>query len=346
MNNIEVFPADKSCEQGCATCPLARKNGVVEATTINGDVQETFSFIEKIYSKRRAQYDLHTTSALHLFPSIAYPKLIRMSRFETGKEVRLPGNAKNFSDTIKSLLDRYSISPKVIGFSLVPQHPAISIDDIEILQKILDELAYWYFPRKNKKIEVTIRSNLIKAELFSQILPTIFQKDFELIKGFIERYATFEKYLIRASSGDEFFYNCLYNGSIDTNKIEVLNRVIAEKNKLVTREDFRSQAITASPPQKQFANFAITPQGVMIEHASTRINNPLLWLNHTDFRSTLSNAVGKRGFLLGDFANTLIVQNIVMYDQLYKDYGDQVKKTKNSDLFVIFEKWRPGFLKK
>src|SRR6266403_4352042 len=100
--DIEIFPAEKSCEQRCSKCPMALKDGQITATRIDQQVQETFSILEHLLKEHSIEYDLHYAASFNLFPDIKYPELIRMGRFETNKAVGVNGNAKHFSDNVKA----------------------------------------------------------------------------------------------------------------------------------------------------------------------------------------------------------------------------------------------------
>lgn len=87
---IEIMPVEKSCEQGCAHCPLSSKNKPVTAQEIDPQVQTTFSQLEEYLQHHHQRYDMHFSSQLELFPLLQYPDLIDMVRFETSRQIRNP----------------------------------------------------------------------------------------------------------------------------------------------------------------------------------------------------------------------------------------------------------------
>lgn len=322
MNNIEIFPANQTCEQGCPTCPLARKDKAITAMQIDENVQETFSFIESAFKKRRSMYDLHFTSALHLFPIVKHPELIHMSRFETNKDIRVEGNVSLFSSNIQTLLKDNGINPKKIGVSIVPKSPAIDEDDIKVIREIIDAIMQWYFTGEKKRLEITIRTNLIKLELFNQVLPLVFERDFKYLKELIEVYTTLDDYKMLAdhSYGTQHYANG-FSGTIGKNVLQVFNRVIAESKKNTSVKEMQNQAFSFSPTKKATAHFAIAPKGVMLEHSSVAINNPILWLSHKDFRETFTTRFKKPRLMFGSFSDKLILENACIYDAACKKYG-------------------------
>ena len=124
--HIEIFSAKDSCEQGCRTCPLARKEKVIVAERIDDEVQKTFTAVEAIMQRYGIVYDLHLGSKIRLFPDIKYVNGIRMIRFETSNTIGEGDNAERFSEDLRGLLSSRSIFPRTIGFSVVPKSPVVS----------------------------------------------------------------------------------------------------------------------------------------------------------------------------------------------------------------------------
>lgn len=56
---IELFPAEKSCPQGCPPCPLAKKDHAARAECIDSQVQKTFSLLEKAIAEMKRNYLLY-----------------------------------------------------------------------------------------------------------------------------------------------------------------------------------------------------------------------------------------------------------------------------------------------
>lgn len=340
--NVEVFPAEKSCEQGCAVCPLARRDRAVTATAVDPAVQETFSLVEEVLHRKNVPYNLHFTSALHLFPALQYPELIRMSRFETSKEIRSNGNAAHFSDSIRALLGNHGIDPKVLGFSIVPEYPVVSERDIRAIRAGLEELSSWYFTSGRGSIEVNVRSNLIEPSLFDEVLPHLFASDNVLLKSALPADAVLVKWRRRNPIYDLKWARLYYNeyvAEIGNRKISITNRVMSSKPVDDLHKSNCEQALSLAPRKGAGVDYAITPKGVMIVHTSVSVNNPILWLGHNDFRNTLKREIAKPGFSLLRFAQQLIGQNTAMYQEWLKHTNDGDRLT-NADVMDLFERWR------
>ena len=175
--NIELFPAEKACEQGCPTCPLARRNEGMLPEQIHPEVQETFSILENVLAENSTSYKMHYTSKLGIFPELKHPGLIHSARFETAKSIRDGNNTQLFSSDLSALLRDRSLKVKSVGFSLVPSSPLISKDDSLIIEEIVHSLSQWHFMEAYKEIDVTVRSNMIPLAQFNEVLPHLFKTD-------------------------------------------------------------------------------------------------------------------------------------------------------------------------
>ena len=337
--SIELFPAEKSCEQGCNICPMARHERTIIAKKVDENVQATFSFLEAVLKKYNLGYDMHFASAHDLFPLLAHPELIRMARFETNKSVRSNGNADHFSEGIRALLQNNVINPKVIGFSLVPNHPIIAQEDMDVVKNILDSITRWYFIREHKSIEVTLRSNLIPRSLFEEILPRLLPNDtYHLRKlGLVYQDQSLlpkkKRHLFEYGTGRVYVNE--YISKIGTKKIILANRIIGVRKDEHIEEKNVSEAIRSIPwNSRHIFDFAIAPKGVMLMHSSLTINNPIMWMSHQDFQKSLELAlVTPKKFSLSKFFINIIYKNALLYDHLM-EYKNKLKKEGKENLAI------------
>ncbi len=339
--HIELFPVEKTCEQGCIHCPLARKNrNLTSATEIDKEVQESFSAIENAFFVRNVRYNLHTTSALHLLPALDHPELIHMSRFETGKEIRQIGNQKNFSDGVRNVLENKKIDPKIVGFSIVPLLPVISVKDTEIINDIIKEISSWYFIKPYKSIQVTIRSNLVDPALFKMFSPALFNADKIHLKKIMHEYTSLLKWKRRAPFYNDSLYYNEYIGKTGTQKLEISNRVIQMKKTKDDPDSYYDEAMEHYMMARVAPDFAIAPKGVMLMHSSLAINNPILWMSHTDFRSTLAKEMKRIKPSFPRMIKNTIRANSIIYQLTQKNKEGVVPQ----EVYMnTYEEWRPKF---
>ena len=345
--NIEIFPAEKACEQGCSTCPMARRDKAITATTIHPEVQHSFSLFEKILAKKQLTYDLHFTSALNLFPKINHPYLMHMSRVETSTEVRVNDNAELFAQHLNEVLRGRNINPKVIGISIVPKHPLISGVDMDIAHRLIAGVKAWHFSQKRKSIELTIRSNLIPMRQYHEIRPLLIQNDELHIPKLMQTFGlsaeqTIDNPLSKTRLKDGHIYFSEYVGKNKRQIISVKNRVIAQSWSRFTQKILREQAMWDSATLTHIPGIAFAPRGIMLLHSSLTVNNPMHWISHSDFRYELMEAVKKEGFSMPKFLSGLMNDNILMHN-IFIDHAVE-EQPNEIPLHVypkIYKMWRP-----
>lgn len=343
--NIEIFSATKSCEQGCSICPLARKDSEVTTDQINTDVQQSFAFFEKLLKKTRTKYELHLGSTPRLFPKIKYPELVHKARFETSKNVFQSSGLAEFTGNVNRVFQTHALNPKILGFSIVPQSPLVSDTEVQLIKNIVGILGDWYYKKQYRSIEVTIRSNLIKRSLYEMVFPHLFATDNLYLKTLAREYGSLYKESDKPILLEEFaggdIYCSEYKSKSGTQKLVISNRVIASRQIDNVETANLNQIKFVYPRHRLYLDFAIAPRGVMLMHTSLAINNPILWITHSDFRKTLkAKMAGKSKFSYMKFAQKIILQNLVMYRYVLKNKKDRI--VTNDDFPGIFEHMRPG----
>ena len=317
--HIEIFPAQKTCEQGCFACPLAKRDSVSIETAIDGHVQETYSHLERVLSETGNRYDLHFPSRQELFPEVRFPRSVRKLRLETGRAISKEGNALVFSEGIRDIVRQRSLAPTTIGFSLVPEYPVLSLDDAHIARSIVQALSLWHIPgaRQTATIEVTMRSNLIPVALFEKVAPELEAGDVLYLKSFMPGVEMIPEHtgreLFHTFSGSALYFN-EYTGKIRGRKFVASNRVISYAKPVEKKEAYVKQARTLYPRALHYLDFLIDPKGVMLMHTSSAINNPILWVSHGDFRRTIGRIRRDSLYSILLMAQNMIIQNMVMYE--------------------------------
>lgn len=344
--DIELFAAEKTCEQGCVRCPLARKErGFTKAVKIDKNVQQSFTLLEHALHVCNVNYNLHTTSALHLFPKIGFPELIQMARFETSRDIKINGNARKFSDSIQRVLTVNRVSPKTIGFSVVPNLPVVSPEDMDVIDAILREVSGWHFKRPNRSIDVTIRSNLINVSLFRLSSPRLLQADELLLRNTLKAHVQSVESKTKKPFYEQSQYFLYYNeycGSFKKRKITISNRVIAHKKVGELAEVYYDQALDQYGCTKFILDIAIAPKGIMMMHTSLAINNPMLWVSHGEFKKILAQELKKQQPSFKKLIQNTISQNAVMY-KLIQEKKKKGMTISHTDYMNLYEKWRSKF---
>ena len=338
--DIEIFPEEKTCEQGCSTCPLARKEQEINFSTIHPQVQQTFTLLEELLGKRRARYDLHFTAAGEsMFPLLRYPRLIRMARFETIKDA----HSLSVSSCIRELLALRGIRPKVIGVSVVPKHPILDEHDADKVRLLMHEISAWHSCHESRSIEVTMRSNLLPDSLFSTLLPLLSEADHQQISPIMKNFSgSYDEKLI--GNGYVFpggrLYCKEYKAQTKRGSFTVTNRVIGsqkiEKEKLPGLH--REQILALWRVARFLPSIGISPKGVMLMHSSLAVNNPCIWVSHSDFRTQIL-MLYRKGMPLNVFVQRMLMQNSAMYHFFAENKKEDVV-LRNDDFLNIFEEWR------
>jgi len=319
---IEIIPVEKSCQQGCAVCPLSSRGGQnTKNKTIDSNVQKTFSLVEKILAEINWKYDLHYASDFNLMPTFKYPELVSYARFETSKEIRLEGNSLKFSQDIHKAVKHNNLNPFTVGFSLVPHFPLVSQVDIDLGESIINEIKSWHFNKRNRHIYLTLRSNMIKSKTFLDISKNLISHDNQLVLPLLTKHGKTikeESEISNINIGDmktaDLFYS-EYVSVKNQNKVIVSNRIIAPtvlNNNHIELSLRACRSLGLNPRDK---DIMIAPQGVMLNHSSIEINNPILWIGHDDFRKSLISMYKKykKRDIFNKFIFKIMSQNSIMY---------------------------------
>lgn len=354
---IEIFPFEKSCAQGCSHCRMALKEDTNYETHINSYVDYNTHLFTKYLHKHNTVYDIHYSTLLNggekSFPKIYNTKLIDMMRFDTGREIRDKDGPKNLSLAVNRLLQAKNVDPLCIGFSIVPKTPLIDTDDIKIIGETIGEVASWFFKKPNRRIEVTIRSNLIPSMNFDLAYPKMEETDKKILIPFIrnlcaDRSQISSVYNFNKKSNiskDPDLYFSEHKLSALGGDILITNRMIRHNKHTDLPQTHLEQARNSVGVMYHTMNFAIAPQGIMLNHSSLSINNPILWIRHEEFEHLLMKRSKKPGFEFGEFGSNIIFENYVMYEYFYKYEKEIFNNTKLDGWRDVFMVNRPTFVK-
>lgn len=339
--NIEIYPAEKTCEQGCSIYPLARKERLTAAASINEDVQNTFSLLEVLLKKNKVNYTLHYPAVFNLFPKLNYPELIEMARFETMKGF----DPKVYSSDLQRLLKDNRVKPKTLGFSIVPEFPIISEMEKGLLKETISELQSWHSLTRKRSMAVTIRSNLIPLLFLSKIKEKLIAVDNLYLKSLVKErpeivHSRRGRLEYELPGGYVYWNEC--KGKTKSGNLDISNRVMGwiKLSKEEAPKIYFEQAVKQYNSVKYAKNIVIAPQGVMLMHTSLYINNPILWMSHYDFRSQLKSAWEKDEFSSVNLIKDLIQQNASMYNWSVNN-KDDFQLLFKEDYQLLFYDYRP-----
>jgi hypothetical protein len=348
--NLEIMPAEKSCEQWCPQCPLSSKHKPIQATSIDDKVQKTFSLLEhKLYTEQRL-YDLHFASRMDLFPNIKHPQLVRMARFESNKSISLPGMQQAYADDIQRTIDLAKIDPQHVCFSFVPKSPVLTQEEIDIVRKVMYDIGKWFLIYgKKKKLSCTIRSNFLTEQKLQNLLETLRDTDKTNLDTILSNLFSNQRkspWLFSVSEKIDNPYGAWYfskfKKQVDSDQLEVSNRAIAHKKispalQTALDEKHKSYPYMADPLVDQsfywsiWNDILISPEGVMIDHTSLTINNPLFWVHHEDFENILRSAKNKS---LRKICLDILEQNTKIYIFLKMQNISWLNKQEYMDIFA------------
>jgi hypothetical protein len=350
--NIEIMPTEKSCEQGCPQCPMARHNSTEpkKAKLISRKVQKSFSLLECFLQKKQVKYDMHFASLMKLFPKIKHPDLLQMARFESERSINVEKNQPIYSDEIRKVINKQKLNPVEICFSYVPKSPIISHEESDIIKNIMSLISDWYLDdNMNKRLSCTIRSNFYPQKKFEQTVQELKKSDKLNLEGALDKFSKSKSKFEISEITD--FQGSLYFSELTKkykkNLLKITNRIIVHQIELSKIEsDFNNknfethQAIHNSCLS---AGFMIEPGGVMMNHTSLSINNPILWLSHKDFHNILAR-YHRKNVSIKKMISELVIENCVMYDCLKRELPDY--KFKKGEFMHFFENFREKFRNK
>lgn len=336
--NIEIFPAEKSCDQGCFHCPMALKGEILKQPMIDEDVQETFRILEQRLKKENREYLIHHNSKIDIFPKLAHPELMKMARFGTRKDIVDHKNLSTYSGDIQFLFKELGVQPRILGFSFVPFAPLISQMDTLIVQDIIEELYRWYASRKHQTIQVTFRSNLIQNDVWDMAKRKFYPKDERYLRklmldlGF--KIKDPEKRMRRIShtkGKDGSFYFNQYKARKSNTYLHLSNRVITKRKVEDPQKILFQQSYEAYPGRVSKLHVAIAPKGVMISHTSLSINNPILWISHHDFRRDFADYPQDS---IKKIIQRILPENFLIFKEIQEQYPDeQINNNKYPEIF-------------
>ncbi len=295
MMMIEVMTVEKSCERACAHCPYARKDRIIgQVTTVDEEVQKTFSFLEQFLNDRNIKYCLGSGVPSLPMLQVKYPRLIKGAGFQIN-DMEIYKGIENYSLRVKELLKERSIKPQFLTFPIATKSHLLSEKDAELASSLINELKSWFFVLKRKLIMLTfdhdfgVRSNL--EDELDEILKSDKLHLLETLKDLcpFPRYASEKNYYDKESAKT---YITAYESKLKPvrmrHEVYLEHRVISP---ILIKEKNNDDVILVSVSfdrKNSDVSLLIDPVGVMLTHSTVHVNNPIFWVSHKDFRESFT----------------------------------------------------------
>lgn len=332
MPSVEVFPAEKTCDQGCPPCPLAHRGQKTTSLVIDKNVQKSFRSWERFIENRKGKYRLYYAgptgeSSFGLFPRMRNHKLVREFGAVNLSKVT---SGTNVDDLVEETLRKvewsvntfFSQKLDVFRMTMVPENLYAGEFEKTLIAKLAQEVFSRGLLADKGNFVFEIRSNLVPLKnlkrdlaqielnnaMYLQSVATDFWNQGES-KGFREATTQY------GPDNGEFSisFTEYYVRTFQDYALTVTNRVITNSETKIDKEFLLNQARGLINNEM---HFAIAPQGVMCHHTSSAINNPALWMSHETFQREIAFLGNK--FLKYQYniiEQILLLENITMFEE-------------------------------
>ncbi len=341
LPTVEIFPAERSCEQGCPPCPLARREEKTTSLIIDPNVQASFSAFEKFIGQRKKQYRLfysgpNDQSSFGLVPQMKNHGLVQ--EFGALNLSKVSSGNTNVYELALETVERiewflttfFSQKLQTFRMTIVPEQLYVG----EFEKMLISEIARGVFVKKllEEKGEFVfeIRSNLVplknlerdigQIELNNSVYLGSLVRDFwnegdgKGLRGSLTQYLP---------DNGEFSMSFAeyYARTLNEYALKVTNRIISNSQRRIDKKFLIQQAKGVLGHEM---HFAIAPQGVMCHHTSVAINNPILWMSHETFQREIPHLQSK--FSKNDYN---LIQQILLYEniEIFAAADSEVKRS-------------------
>ncbi len=329
MNMIEIFPEKSGCPAGCSLCSLGN-NSTKQKSKIEVDknIILTFKLIESIFRENEMNYCMtYAGRTENLFNNLSvimsYPKYLTGLRLCMEHKVNLKKYNEHLS-LIKSEYTKLSDSFKklelsVFGLIFTPQNPyKLNINERKFIYKYFDFLSKDIFKDTNHiYFGIEAHSNMVNPKEWWENNHVLNKRDNQFmnkIENEIPDPDSVKKVIrdtIQEIGDDHLFYNSrLFVKNNDDVTFVYMNRIISplDRGEWSVSEFNLNQAARLIEEANDDVVISLTPQGVMLQHSSVRINNPVIWFSHEDFRNAVK-ILTRKGKSILEIQKILLEQN-------------------------------------
>jgi hypothetical protein len=307
MITAEIFPTNASCAAGCNTCPLSKRPGEVKNTSVNPDVLKSFRFFEKTIKSMNQPYDFLYAGSIDLFSDhlkemISDPKLINlMGILFDPKDLRsFPKQAEIFKEQKDSILANFpGLSLNELVLTIYPKNPfRVSKKEQDFILRLFREMKDWKSEDKIRLV-IEMHANMINPNVFSKKIPFLERNDSQLYESIGRTFMA--KELPDLFQKVFYFTNWLgvsFNSSFSLGYFRSeVTKSFNLKNRLITSSQYPKEWTRHKINVEQAAllllkdyiepGFSFSPEGVMMQHSSVMVMNPVIWISHEEFRENI-----------------------------------------------------------
>lgn len=333
MPSIEVFPAEKTCEQGCPPCSLAHRGQKTTNLLIDINVQKSFNSFESFIEKRNYdKYRLYYAgpagdSSFGLFPKMNNHGLVAELGSVNMSKVSSNTNIDDLvQETLRkiewSLTTFFSQKLDVFRMTMVPENLYVGEFEKTLISRLAQEVFSRGLLADQGNFVFEIRSNLVplknlkrdlaQVELNNSMYLQSVAMDF-WNKGEDKGFRGATTHFTPDNGRISFSLAEYHVRTFQDYALTITNRVIANSETKIDKDFLLNQAKWLLNNEM---HFAIAPQGVMCYHTSTAINNPVLWMSHETFQREIA-FLGKefRKNTYNVIEQILLLENINMFSE-------------------------------
>ncbi len=348
VNTVEVYPKWKICPAACGHCDLKLSGKSPTSNKMDKDVHETLSLLQELFQKysmpRDMSYPYPLKGDIQYKLPIIEPGLIRNMWLPYGTiDDQTMRNADAVIDDILKKTEfligpiKHETSPHFnISIDFVPHGLYLSEDEIsftklfvERYKKFIDESTYcnvWI---------VNFLNNRSSAAQVKKERRTMTEKEGDMRESYMKSLSKEAKTKQTISWTKKDDSTAVLNyGVLATNgekKMYVGKRAIALLDPDFESEDKqRDRArIIRRNEKKQDIVVSLHPHGILLDHSSVDVKNPLLWTTHEYFREEIkflfSPVINKRSNFYTD-----TLQRIIWHNMNFHEYQKYLSKEENN----------------
>jgi hypothetical protein len=313
---LEVFPTNHSCAAGCNHCPLSRKLDKNPSSKINTEVLTTSQLIAQVAKDQKKPIDFVYAGHIdmlseHFIQIFEHPEQVSDIRFAYD-----PKDTRSFHVQTQVVAEQINIlNQQVSGlklnefagtvypknkFHLTKSEKAFVVKTLKIMSTLSG------VNQKKCRYVVELHANMITPDLYEKKFPMFESGNSKL---FDELYPLLNLFGKPGMINKNFFLlqhmGYCYTSSLSLGYFEKrFNKSIEVKTRFLTHAEYGSEWKERDKHIHQGTRiiaenfghdvFSPTPEGVMIMHSSLHITNPVIWIDHEEFRAALEICLAKK----------------------------------------------------